>query len=153
MYETANKIFEENGFSRYEVSNFALKGYESKHNLNYWNNAEYYGFGVSAHGYTSGIRYYNTSSIEKYMKYPSQHEYGKFLTNQEKLEEEIFLGFRKTEGINIHNINEKFNIDFENKYKFILEKYNTYFVKTEFGYKLNTKGTMLSNIILSEFLD
>ena len=152
MYVAVNEILSNAGFCRYEVSNFAKKGYESKHNLNYWNNEEYYGFGVSAHGYIDGIRYSNYESLEKYMNSPTTREYGRFLTEKEKLEEEIFLGFRKTEGVNVSRIKEKFNVDFEGKYKTILEKYSDYIVKTPQGYAFNLKGTMLSNEILPEFL-
>ena len=153
MYEVINEILTNADFKRYEVSNFAKQGFESKHNMNYWNNEEYYGFGVSAHGYVDGVRYSNHCTLEKYMEKPSSHEYGKFLTEQEKLEEEIFLGFRKTEGVNIQKIKEKFNIAFESKYKNILDKYSGYIVKTPQGYAFNLKGTMLSNEILPEFLE
>ena len=153
MYELINERLEQNGFYRYEISNFAKQGYESKHNLNYWNNEEYYGFGVSAHGYVEGIRYSNKNTLEEYIENPSSHEFGKFLTNEEKLEEEIFLGFRKTEGININKIKEKFDIDFEIKYNAVLKKYQDYIEKTKSGYKLNLKGIMLSNIILADFLN
>ena len=153
MYEGVNKILSKAGFIRYEVSNFAKKGFESRHNLTYWNNDEYYGFGVSAHGYIDGVRYSNYETLEKYMDSPTTREYGRFLTEQEKLEEEIFLGFRKTEGVNTSRIKEKFNVDFEDKYKDILEKYSDYIIKTPQGYAFNQKGTMLSNEILPEFLE
>ena len=153
MYEEINNILTHAGYERYEVSNFAKKGYESKHNLTYWNNDEYYGFGVSAHGYVDGIRYSNYCTLEEYMNAPANHEYGKVLTEKEKLEEEIFLGFRKTEGINTDKIKEKYNINFENKYKKILEKFSDYIIKTPQGYAFNLKGTMLSNEILPYFLD
>ena len=153
MYECINERLTNAGFYRYEISNFAKPGFESKHNLNYWNNEEYYGFGVSAHGYCGGVRYSNYCTLEKYMNNPSSHEYGKFLTEQEKLEEEIFLGFRKTEGININRIKEKFGIDFEKKYRSVIEKYSDYIIKTQDGFAFNLKGSMLSNEILPEFLD
>ena len=71
---------------------------------------------------------------------------------KEKLEEEIFLGFRKTEGVNVEKIREKFDVSFEKKYKSILDKYSGYIIKTDCGYAFNLKGTMLSNEILPEFL-
>ena len=154
MYEAGvNAILTDAGFERYEVSNFAKKGFESRHNLTYWNNEEYYGFGVSAHGYADGVRYSNYCTLEEYMDNPLKHEYGRILTEREKLEEEIFLGFRKTEGVNVERIKEKFNVDFEGKYKEILDKYSDYIIKTPNGYAFNLKGTMLSNEILPEFLE
>ncbi len=152
MYEGVNDFLTQTGFKRYEVSNFAKEGYESRHNLTYWNNDEYYGFGVSAHGYVDGVRYSNYCTLEEYMEHPTKHEYGRILNEQEKLEEEIFLGFRKTEGVNVNKIKQKFDVDFESKYKKILDKYSDYIIKTEQGYAFNLKGTMLSNEILPEFI-
>ena len=152
MYELINQKLEQNGFFRYEVSNFAQKGFESRHNLNYWDNNEYYGFGVAAHGYLDGTRYSNFTTLEEYMKKPSTHEVGHILSEEEKLEEEIFLGFRKTEGIDCERIREKFNIDFEIKYADILRQYSDFIERTEKGFALNLKGVLVSNIILAEFL-
>ncbi len=153
MYEVINEILTKAGFERYEVSNFAKNGFESRHNLTYWNNDEYYGFGVSAHGYVDGIRYSNYCTLEEYMDNPLKHEYGRILNKKEKLEEEIFLGFRKTDGVNVKKIMDKFGVDFSQRYKDILEKYSDYIIKTPLGYAFNIKGTMLSNEILPEFLD
>lgn len=152
MYELINDTLEKNGYYRYEISNFAKKGYESKHNLNYWDNNEYYGFGCAAHGYVDGIRYSNYSTLDEYMAKPSTHELGHTLSQQEKLEEEIFLGFRKRSGINVSKINELFGIDFDTKYKNTLEKYRDFIEPTPSGYTLNLKGVLISNLILSEFI-
>ena len=153
MYEYINFTLEKCGFKRYEISNFAQSGFESKHNLNYWNNDEYYGFGAAAHGYINGIRYFNHNTIEKYLENPASHAYGKTLTQSEKLEEEIFLGFRKTSGVDIKRIKERFDVDFETKYADVLDKYRDFFEKTQDGYKLNLKGVLVSNIILAEFIE
>lgn len=139
-------------FEHYEISNFSKSGFNSKHNLNYWNNNTYYGFGVAAHGYENGIRYFNTSNLNEYITNPIQHKNSHKLSIQEQLEEEIFLGFRKMEGINIEKINKKFEIDFNKKYSSILEKYIGYIVKTDKGYKLTTDGILVSNIILADFI-
>ena len=152
MYELINNTLEKNGYYRYEVSNFAKSGYESKHNLNYWDNNEYYGFGCAAHGYVDGIRYSNYSTLDEYMAKPSTHELGHTLSQQEKLEEEIFLGFRKRSGINVNKINERFGIDFDTKYKNVLEKYRDFIEPTSCGYTLNLRGVLISNLILSEFI-
>ena len=154
MYLLINNFLGNKNYKRYEVSNFALAGYESKHNLNYWNNSEYYGFGVSAHGYCNNIRYSNFCTLEKYSNNPTEHDKEQVLTDIEKLEEEMFLGFRKTEGINVEKINNKFNIDFDKKYQKTLAKYTPNFIeKTKNGYKLTLEGTLLSNNILSEFIE
>lgn len=155
MYLSAIELMNTNGFTHYEISNFAKEGCESKHNLNYWKNNSYYGFGAAAHGYINGIRYSNPSTIEQYLENPSTPAIKHTLSVQEKLEEEIFLGLRCMNGINISTINEKFNIDFKTKYKKILEKYISmnYISKTNEGYKFTTNGILISNYILADFIE
>lgn len=152
MHEYTVKILDD--FEHYEISNYTKSSFQSRHNTAYWQNKEYYGFGCSAHGYQNNIRYSNYSNIHKYIESPCKHELEHIVTEKEKLEEEIFLGLRLSKGINTENINKKFNIDFENKYKDILKKYlNTeYLKKNKDGYYLTDKGFLLSNIILSDFV-
>lgn len=154
MYLKAIEILGKNGFEHYEISNFAKKGFHSRHNLNYWENNNYYGFGVAAHGYENGTRYFNTSNLQEYIENPIPYKDSHKLTIQEQLEEEIFLGFRKIAGINIEQINKKFNIDFSTKYKKIIDKYTNYnyLEPTDTGYKLTDSGILISNYILSDFL-
>lgn len=153
MYLKAIEILEAKGFEHYEISNFSLPKFNSKHNLNYWDNNSYYGFGCAASGYVNEIRYTNETNVEEYIKNPlkkiSEHK----LSKQEILEEAIFLGFRKMTGININEINQRFEIDFNKKYAKILTKYTNYFTKTANGYTLTTEGLLISNSILSEFID
>ena len=154
MYLMVNEYLEKKGYKRYEISNFAIDGYESKHNLNYWNNNEYYGFGLAAHGYINDCRYSNTEILNKYIVNPRTSKKSLTLTPQEQLEEEIFLGFRKAEGINVNEIQKKFDILFNVKYKNVLDKYMPdYIEQTPAGYKLTIKGVLLSNLILSEFIE
>ena len=68
MYWKVKEILEQNEYNHYEISNFAKNGYESKHNMNYWNQKEYIGFGVAAHSYTNEIRYSNVESVEEYIQ-------------------------------------------------------------------------------------
>lgn len=155
IYLCAVDFLTKNGYEHYEFSNFSKLGYNSKHNLNYWDNNEYYGFGVGAHGYVKNVRYANNNSIKDYIQNPKEHLEEKNITPKEKLEEEIFLGFRKMKGINVQKINKEYNIDFEKKYDDILNKYekNKLLKKTTEGYKLTPQGVLLSNLILSEFLE
>lgn len=155
MYLEAVELLKSFGFEHYEVSNFSLKGKNSKHNLAYWNNEEYYGFGVAAHGYKNGIRYGNKEIIEDYINDPFTHKEEKLLLEQEKLEEEIFLGLRKISGINIEKINQKYNIDFSEKYNDILKKYENLnlLAKTQNGYAFTPQGVLVSNAILADFIE
>lgn len=153
MYLIINNFLKQNEYFRYEISNFAKENQESKHNLNYWNNQEYYGFGIAAHGYINGIRYSNPQTLEVYLKNPVSNRNEHSLSLKEQLEEEIFLGFRKIEGLNIININKKYQIDFNNKYKKQIQKYAPKYIEpTSTGYKLTLEGTLLSNIILADFI-
>lgn len=112
MYEYICDKLESKKFVHYEVSNFARNGMESKHNLVYWNNNEYYGFGLGASGYIHGVRYDNTRSINKYLE-------GKFLLKEEllskedKMYNELMLGFRKMEGINLKEFFIKYEINLQ----------------------------------------
>lgn len=155
MYLKAIEIMTSKNFEHYEISNFALKNFYSKHNLNYWNNNTYYGFGIAAHGYICGIRYSNTNTFKNYFNNPAIPAEQKQLTESEKLEEEIFLGFRRMAGINVNLINSKYNIDFNDKYKIIIKKYldSGHLIKTEYGYKFSTEGVLLSNYILADFIE
>ena len=154
MYIAAVECLSKRGFEHYEISNFSKPGFNSRHNLNYWNNEEYYGFGVGAHGYINGVRYGNAETIEEYLKNPLVHNQERVETYNDKLEEEIFLGFRKMKGIDVLSINNKYNIDFEDKYSEILKKYLSLKMiqKTSKGYSLTLDGVLVSNTILAEFI-
>ena len=110
MYKLICDKMKKNNYIHYEISNFAKKGFESRHNLTYWNNKEYYGFGVGASGYIDGVRYDNTRNIQKYLN-------GEWLENShklslnEKIENEFILGLRKIKGININDFYDKYNLD------------------------------------------
>lgn len=153
MFVEAINLLTSAGFIHYEVSNFSKPGFESRHNLNYWNNENYYGFGCAASGYLQDTRYTNLLALQDYIKNPLSKESEHVLTAQEKLEESIFLGFRKINGINIDELNIKYSIDFNDKYKCIIDKYSDFLVKTNKGWKLNNDGILVSNEILAEFIE
>ena len=154
MYLAAIEFLEQENFNHYEISNFARENKFSRHNLNYWNEGEYYGFGAAAHGFVDGVRYSNFEKLEDYEKNFTKKKEKSVLSKQEMLEETIFLGFRKGEGINTEEINKKYGIDFDSKYKQALEKYikTAHLIKTPNGYRLSNEGFLLSNVILSEFI-
>ncbi|MCG2726603.1 MAG: radical SAM family heme chaperone HemW [Elusimicrobia bacterium] len=105
MYEMARKTLNKAGYEHYEISNFARKGYQSKHNMNYWQNGEYMGFGCSAASYLNGTRSKNTKNLAAYINSkPSLNdwpplEYSETLSGKEKLGEQIILGLRTAKGI------------------------------------------------------
>jgi len=155
MYLKAIETLCENGFEHYEISNFSRANKFSRHNVVYWKNQEYYGFGLAAHGYVDGVRYSNVVGFEDYFCEPCCKDFEQNLTEQEKLEEEIFLGLRMTRGINIDEINQKFGIDFECRYKKILEKYiSDGLLKLEGKIlKFSRRGVLVSNYILADFIE
>ena len=155
MYLKAIDILKSNGYGHYEMSNFAKPGFYSRHNLNYWDNNSYYGFGIAAHGYIDGVRYSNFENFNDYFNTPDRHGAEHFETEEEILEEEIFLGFRKMAGISVEEINKKFAIDFEKKYAAVLKKYlvSGHIIKENGRLKLTDQGILVSNIILSEFME
>jgi oxygen-independent coproporphyrinogen-3 oxidase len=114
LEEVCNTLDKKN-YVHYEVSNFAKKGKESKHNINYWHNNEYYGFGLGAHGYIHGVRYENKRSLTKYIagKYRLKEE---LLSKQDKMDNEIMLGLRLMEGINLKDFFIKYGINLKEAY-------------------------------------
>lgn len=116
MYKYICKKLNKKGFHHYEVSNFSKTGYESMHNLTYWNNDDYYGFGLGAHGYINDVRYENTRNFNKYIK--GEFRFDELMvSNQEEMENELILGLRKLDGINVENFNKKFDKDIFKEFK------------------------------------
>jgi len=112
FYEIILKALTKHGFQHYEISNFALPGKESKHNLTYWNNEEYYGFGLGAHGYIYGVRYENTRSITNYLN--GKHRIKEEIQGKkETMENELILGLRKMSGINLAEFYKKYEINMQ----------------------------------------
>ncbi len=109
-------------FINYELSNFAKENYFSNHNLNYWNNNEYYGFGMGAVGYINGIRYYNSNDWAGYINGLRNEE---VVSLNEKIQNEFILGLRKKVGIREKDFVEKYGksfLDYDIIRKLIFEK-------------------------------
>lgn len=110
MYDLIRDDLKNKGYQHYEISNFCLPGYESKHNITYWNNEEYYGFGAGASGYINDIRYDNTKSITSYIDGITKYEEVK-IDRQMKIEYEFMLGLRKSKGISKSSFKKKYNLE------------------------------------------
>src|SRR5574344_62578 len=112
MYDYLCHKLKRKGYLHYEVSNFAKSGYESKHNLGYWHNEEYYGFGLGASGYMNGFRYDNTKNLTSYLN----HEYHlneALLSKQDIMEYELMLGLRLLKGINLNEFYQKYDANIQ----------------------------------------
>ena len=119
MFEYIIAELEKAGFEHYEISNFSKPGFESRHNLMYWDNAEYYGIGAGASGYVDGVRYKNHGPIRHYLQAVeagNARVQEEVLTLKEKMEEEMFLGLRKKSGVSKKRFEEKFGVSFEDQY-------------------------------------
>lgn len=151
MYNYICKKLKSYGFIHYEVSNFAKLGYESRHNLTYWNNDEYYGFGLGASGYVRGIRYDNTRSLNKYLSGNYRLNYEHININT-KIENEFILGFRKTNGINKEEFKDKYNIEI-NDIDIIKELIiSNDLIDDGINIYINPKKIYISNSILLNFI-
>ncbi|OQY09238.1 MAG: coproporphyrinogen III oxidase [Fusobacteriia bacterium 4572_132] len=151
MYEKIIKKIKENGYSHYEISNFAKKGYESKHNMRYWRNEKYLGIGLGASGYIDNIRYKNVSDFKDYYEMIENKKkpiLEKEIINQKSLlEYKCILGLRLLEeGVSIET---KENV--EKAEKLIVDGYLK--TKKDSNYILTNKGMMLANNVFMEFLE
>lgn len=112
MYDLLINRLTNQGYNHYEISNFGKQGYESKHNLTYWNNQQYYGIGAGAHGYVEGNRYANAGPIKKYLSLIETNQRSVIenhqVTKAEKIEEEMFLGLRKLDGVSITDFTKEY---------------------------------------------
>ncbi|PCS07064.1 coproporphyrinogen III oxidase [Lactococcus piscium] len=154
MYNYIIDSLETAGYDHYEISNFGKKGFESAHNLMYWDNAEYYGFGAGASGYVSGIRYKNHVPIHHYLENDDKRAVQEALTIKEQMEEELFLGLRKKSGVNTVAFNRKFNQDFDAIYgetvAKLIEKH--LLSRNEETIFMTRQGLMLGNDVFEAFL-
>ena len=165
MYWYVKNTLELNGYNHYEISNFAKKGKESKHNLNCWEQKEYIGLGLAAYSYLNGVRYGNTSDIEKYINvqdFLNRSELEESVIRivdevqslEDKRKEYMLLGLRKIDGVSIQKFKEKF---VENPI-FLFRKELEKLVNEELiaidgdCIRLTNKGLDLANIVWEEFV-
>ena len=125
-------VAEKNNFEQYEVSNFALKGYHSKHNSNYWNGTPYLGFGASAHSFTGNSRSWNVSNVEKYIHAIEKNEpcfEEEYLSPVEQYNEYVLLRFRTKAGIDLKHLEDCFGKEKRDIFLHSLQKINPLYYK------------------------
>jgi oxygen-independent coproporphyrinogen-3 oxidase len=157
MYELAISLLTAEGYRHYEISNFARESYECGHNLNYWQNGQYLGFGAGAHSHLGNMRYSNLRSPSAYLAAAKQGdavEQVSILSAREEMEEEIFLGLRMMKGVGLQEFEAKFGISLEHAFPSIpLELIRAGFLYLSEGrLKLSKRGLFLANEVLSRFL-
>lgn len=116
MYEHVCQDLQKHGYFRYEVSNFALPEYESKHNCVYWHDDYYYAAGLSASGYLPSLRYTNTKSITRYLSRQNKRQEEK-LTSEDEEFEYLMLNLRLVNGFTLDDFQKRFGKDFLFAYK------------------------------------
>ena len=157
MFEYIIEELEKAGFEHYEISNFSKPGFESRHNLVYWDNAEYYGLGAGASGYVDGIRYKNHGPIRHYLE---AVEAGKariteeHLTLEEKMEEELFLGLRKKTGVSKARFEEKFSVSFDQRYGQVVASLTEQglLVPDDKQVRMTKRGLFLGDTVAEKFI-
>lgn len=156
MYEMTRTLLEEHGYYRYEISNYALEGYECKHNIGYWKRKDYLGLGLGAASLLSNVRSSNVSELAEYLKLNWRTEKEE-LSIQDQMEEFMFLGLRMMEGISCLEFEQQFG-------KSLKEVYGTQIAKLEKQgllqyhqetdrYALTLQGIDVSNQVFVEFID
>ena len=152
MYKYIEDTLEKNNYIHYEISNYAKNGYQSKHNLVYWNNEEYYGFGLSSTSYINNERITNTKNLRKYLN----GEYLDTSVYEDKdirMENEIMLGLRKLDGIDLDRFKDKFNVSLEDIYNIDNLVRNGYLIRDNNCIKIDKKYMYISNEIIVRILE
>ena len=150
MFEIVLKTLKKYGYNHYEISNFSLPGFESIHNLKYWELKPYIGVGCGAHGFINNIRTINNKHVSEYIKNPRQAEI--IQTNDDLLQDELIFGLRKTSGINIKKLEEKYQIKLFEKYPNLKTYLNDLIIIENDYLKFTYKGLFLENVVLREFI-
>lgn len=160
MYWAVKEKLEKLMFNHYEISNFALKGKEAKHNLDCWNQKEYIGFGVAAHSYSDDARFSNIDEMEEYIKNTKENKLeNNFVFHEKqdkasKMKEYMLLGLRKLRGISCSEFETKFGKDVFEEFGNEIEKLmKQELIEIEEDYiKLSNKGIDLANLVWEEFV-
>ncbi len=153
MYADMTETLAKYGYHKYEISNFAKEGRESRHNLKYWHLDDYLGFGPAAHSCFSGKRFAHSRDIDAYLSGESIIIDIEELSAREMMNEYAMLGMRLAEGVSFERFFDRFGTDFLSMFP-IFKNYAPEFVKIDRdGCRFTEKGVFVSNYILSDALD
>ena len=153
MYALINETLGKNGYNRYEISNFAKPGHESRHNLRYWRGGDYIGFGVSAASLIGNVRYLQPPDMKAFLsgKAPDAVE---VLDAAGREAEYIMLHLRLSSGVDKKEFRQKFKADFDEKYETQIKKHAVggFAVNTDERFYLTDKGVFVSNAVIADFI-
>ena len=157
MYYAGRNIMEANNLFQYEISNFAAKGYECRHNLKYWNQEEYVGIGPSAHSFLKNKRFNNPSDLKEYILSGEnsniQRNILEVMDDNQMIFEYIILCLRLTEGLKFEDFENKFSVNFKEVYAKQIE----YLFKNDLieiggdAVRLTKRGMDISNYVFEQF--
>ena len=151
MYYYAVDFLAENGYGQYEISNFALDGFECKHNIKYWKRENYLGFGCGASGLYNNVRFQNSCDLRDYIENNSVEKTP--LSMEDAKSEHIFLGLRMIDGFDISEFNKIYNTDFKAEYCDVINKYKSLgLLEADERCRLTKAGLSVSNSIMCEFV-
>lgn len=157
MYLLLMEEMEKHGCPQYEISNFARPGFESRHNKTYWLNDEYYGLGAGAHGYVNKRRHVNAGPLAVYLKMcgeglPRVEEFE--VSREDAMEEQMFLGLRLREGVDLARFAEKFGVSARQVFgKIMDEEIEKGMLEEADGFlRLTKKAIPLANEVFVRFL-
>jgi oxygen-independent coproporphyrinogen-3 oxidase len=157
IYDFAVNYLEEKGYNRYEVSNFAKPGYESKHNSNYWKRGEYLGVGVGASSFIDNRRFTNTEKIDEYtaciLRNVVAEIFSEDIEGDEREFEYIMLNLRKDEGFLLDDFKKRFGVDFTKKYADRIKMVSKYIDLTEEYIRIKPEYIYVQNTIIIYFMD
>lgn len=158
MYERAVEVFRSAGYKRYEISNFAKKGFESRHNQKYWRLDDFLGLGAGAYSCIDGVRFSNEPDISAYIEKTEQTGFSvceeETLSLDEQMSEFVFLGLRCEDGISILEFEKRFDRSILDVFGEPIKKYTNYgfLVLEGDNLRFSDKGFFVSNQILADFV-
>ncbi|AEG59408.1 radical SAM family heme chaperone HemW [Desulforamulus ruminis] len=158
MYRTAIETLAAAGYRHYEISNFSRDGYRCRHNLNYWQNGQYLGFGPAAHSHLGGTRWGNTENIMNYVRLLQEGQRPileiKKLSKGEQMEETAFLGLRLMEGLSLDAFKQRYGREFLEVFgQQVHDLQKKGLVQLEAGHlKLTSQGLPVANRVFAEFI-
>jgi len=158
MYYSMLSFLEEKGFHQYEISNFSKKGYESRHNISYWNGNEYLGCGAAAHSFYNMTRRENVSDVGRYISNMQNDQSvcknSKVISQREYFSDMIFLGLRMKKGVPLYHLKSEYGFDVIAEYSDVITKFSKlgYLTVQDEHLKLTKKALFVSDEIISEFV-
>lgn len=160
MYHLTKYYLKEQGYERYEISNYAKPGRECVHNIGYWQRKNYVGFGIGAASLIENQRFSNEESLQKYLENPCGCESNRqVLSVVEQMEEYLFLGLRMCRGVSVKGFYESFGKNLEQVYGQVIEKHikngllEQVVYDKEVWFRLTEAGMDVSNYVMADFLE